>query len=222
MKRKHPLKTGDIHHVVNKSIAGYEIFNSNSDFERMIKMLLYFSYKTGSLPKFSEFNSSALVEKKGFERTFLERVNEDERLVQVISYCIMPTHFHLVLKQLKKEGISKFTGDVSNSYSRYFNNKNNRKGTLWKGRFENIPVDSDEQLLHLTRYIHLNPTTAGLVENPEDWPYSSYETYISQEKDGICNYGNLLDINPKKYKEFVNARKDYQKSLAKIKKITLE
>ncbi len=207
---------------MNKSIAGYEIFNSNSDFKRMIKMLLYFSYKTNSLPKFSELNSSALVEKKGFKRALLERVNEDEKLVQVISYCIMPTHFHLVLKQLKEEGISKFVGDVSNSYSRYFNNKNNRGGTLWKGRFANIPVDSDEQLLHLTRYIHLNPTTAGLVENPEDWPYSSYETYTSKERNGICNYENILDIDPEKYKDFVSARKDYQKSLAKIKKITLE
>ena len=65
-----------------------------------------------------------------------------------------------------------------NSYTRYFNEKIKRKGPLWEGRFKKVLVNSDEQLLHLTRYVHLNPVSAGIVEKPEDWPCSSYREYI--------------------------------------------
>jgi putative transposase len=79
----------------------------------------------------------------------------------------MPTHIHLVLRQLKDGGISKFMSNILNSYSRYFNIKHNRKGPLWEGRFRKVLVGSDEQLLHLTRYVHLNPVTACLVDKPK-------------------------------------------------------
>ena len=223
MKRKHPLKTGGVHHVVNRSIAKYEIFNSSDDYERMLLMLLHFSFKNSRLPKFSKFISSALVKNKGFGRALTEKVDKEDRLVQIIAYCIMPTHFHFTLKQLKDGGISYFMRNISNSYSHYFNNKNNRKGSLWKGRFENIPVNSDEQLLHLSRYIHLNPVTAGLVEKPESWEYSSYHEYIQAHNTySICEFKNLIDLSPEEYKEFVMARKEYQRELAKIKNIVLE
>ncbi len=223
MKRKHPLKTGDIHHIVNRSIAKYEIFNSANDYERMILMLLFFSFKSSKLPKFSEFISSASVKNKGFKKALMEKINKKDKLVQIIAYCIMPTHFHFVLKQLKNDGISYFMRNISNSYSHYFNNKKNRKGSLWGGKFENIPVNSDEQLLHLSRYIHLNPVTAGLVERPESWEYSSYHEYIQADVNHqICEFKDLVDIYPKEYEEFVMARKEYQRELAKIKNIILE
>jgi len=223
MKRKHPLETGDFHHIVNRSIAKYEIFNSESDYERILLMLPFFSFENNRLPKFSEFISSASVKNKGFEKAFSEKINEEDKLVQIIAYCIMPTHFHLVLKQLKDNGISNFVGIISNSYSHYFNNKNNRKGRLWQDKFKNVPVNSDEQLLHLTRYVHLNPVTAGLVENPKNWKYSSYHEYI-QDDNGhfICEFKDLIDLAPKEYEEFVMARKEYQRELAKIKNIILE
>ncbi len=223
MKRKHPLKTGYVHHIVNRSIAKYEIFNSTDDYERMLLMLLFFSFKNSKLPKFSKFISSASVENKGFEKTLSEKINEEDRLVQIIAYCIMPTHFHFVLKQLKDGGISYFMRNISNSYSHYFNNKNNRKGRLWQNRFKNVPVESDSQLLHLTRYIHLNPVTVGLIEDPKDWKYSSYHEYIQTDNGhSICEFKNLIDLSPKKYEEFVMARKEYQRKLAKIKNIVLE
>ncbi len=223
MKRKHPLKTGDIHHVLNRSIAKYIIFNSDDDYKRMILMLLFFSFEGGNLPKFSHFNSSSSVKNKGFENELYERVEEKDKRVQIIAYCIMPTHFHLILKQLTDNGISDFVGRTSNSYSHYFNNKNNRRGRLWEDKFKNVPVNSDEQLLHLTRYIHLNPVTARLIEDPKDWKYSSYHEYIQTDNNhSMCEFKNLIDTSPEKYKEFVMARKEYQRELAKIKNITLE
>ncbi len=78
----------------------------------------------------------------------------------------MPTHIHLILKQLKEDGISAYMSKILNSYTCYFNRRTKRKGPLWESRFKRVEVTSDEQLLHLTRYIHLNPVTAHIVEEP--------------------------------------------------------
>lgn len=82
-------------------------------------------------------------------------------------------------------------------------------------------VGDDDQLLHLTRYIHLNPTSANLVKNPENWPYSSFNEYINSQK-GICNFEGLFIIIPNDYKNFVDNRKDYQKQLSVIKLLTID
>ncbi|OGW71290.1 MAG: hypothetical protein A2047_04340 [Omnitrophica bacterium GWA2_41_15] len=145
-------------------------------------------------------------------------------MIQIICYCFMPTHIHLVLKQLKDNGISDFMMHILNSHTRYFNIKHNRKGPLWESKFKKVLVDSDEQLLHLTRYIHLNPVTACIVNKPEEWRYSSYNEYVSDGTvtDGICEYKNILDINSFSYKKFVENRISYQRELAKIKGLMLD
>lgn len=136
----------------------------------------------------------------------------------------MPTHLHLTLFQNDKNGISKLMNNVLNSYTRYFNTRFKRKGPLWETRFKNLLVKSNDQLLHLTRYQHLNPVSAGLVNRPESWQWSSYREYIGEVKVdySICNFEKLLDINPKEYQEFVNDRIAYQKELSRIKHLLLE
>ena len=136
----------------------------------------------------------------------------------------MPTHIHLVLRQLKDNGISKFMSNILNSYSRYFNLKHNRKGPLWEGRFKKIMVENDDQLLHLTRYIHLNPVTAYLVNRPEDWFASSYHEYIMSvvQENRLCNCTYTLDTNPTSYKRFVEDNISYQRELAKIKHLAMD
>ncbi len=215
------IETDKIYHVLNKSIAGYQIFNSEEDYTRMVKAVRFFS-KKGNLPKFSIFLDSTSVEEDGFQKAMEDR--NTEKIVDIIAYCIMPTHFHFILKQNKDNGISSFIGNLLNSYSRYFNTKHKRKGPLWQGRFKRIEIDSDEQLMHLTRYIHLNPTSAGLVKDPEEWKCSSYQEFIQPGKveNSICNYEDLLEINPGGYKKFVDSRVNYQKDLQKIKKRILE
>jgi len=134
----------------------------------------------------------------------------------------MPTHLHLVLKQLTEHGISEFMSLILNSYTRYFNTRHHRKGPLWEGRFKDVRVKTDEQLLHLTRYIHLNPVTAYMVGRPEEWGDSSYGEYISGVKDPICEFKGLLNIDPVRYKTFVEDRADYQRRLGDIKRLLLE
>lgn len=221
--RKDPLEAGEVYHVMNKSIAGFKIFNTDKDYLRMIYMLRYFQANI-LLPKFSRFLQLKEIKEKGFEAVFKDFTESSSQHIQIISYCLMPTHIHLVVRQLTKKGISIFMANLLNSYARYFNTKYKRKGPLWVGRFKNVLVKKDEQLLHLTRYVHLNPSTAELVKKPEDWPHSSYTEYKEPKmaQYPLCQYDDLIDMKPKAYKSFVNNHIDYQRELGKIKKLVLE
>lgn len=95
-------------------------------------------------------------------------LSDKDHLVDVIAYCIMPTHLHFVLCQLKDNGISIYMKNLLDSYTRYFNTRYKRKGPLWEGRFKSILVQTEEQLLHLTRYIHLNPISGALVNESHE------------------------------------------------------
>ncbi len=215
------LVTGEVYHIFNKSIAEYKIFNDSSDFSRLIEALRYYQREKKIL-SFSHLNRS---QKRLARYLKNERaISKDRKLVEIIAYCLMPTHIHLILKQLEDKGISTFMSNILNSYSRYFNIKHRRKGPLWEGRFKRILVESDEYLIHLTRYLHLNPVTAHLVDMPEKWLYCSYNEYLSNSSldSCLCKYDDVLDIKPASYKEFVEDRISYQRELAKIKNLLLE
>jgi len=213
-----PLVKGKVYHIFSKSIAEFKIFRNNIEYERMSNAVKY--YKADNVPlKFSNF-----LRIKNKEKAFKRYFGKIKDRVKIMAYCFMPTHIHLVLEQLKPEGISVFMSYICNSYTRYFNIKTKRKGPLWESRFKNVLVKTDEQFLHLTRYIHLNPVTACVVEKPEDWSFSSYKEFLGEvgEEKAICSYSDLVKIDSKDYQKFVNSRIDYQKKLAKIKKIFLE
>lgn len=108
--------------------------------------------------------------------------------------------------------------NLLDSYTRCFNTRYKRKGPLREGRSKSILVQTEEQLLHLTRYIHLNPTSGALVNEPHEWQYSSYNEFLNESTDSICNFSKYLEIIPKSYRTFVEERKDYQRELALIKK----
>lgn len=215
--RKNRLENDYVYHAISRSIAHYQIFNTDNDYLRMI--MLFCFYQRQNLPtKFSMFLRQRGVQETGFYQYF-KAIIKEEKIVEIIAYCLMPNHIHLVLKQLKKDGISTFMSNVLNSYTRYFNTLHKRKGPLWESKFRHILVEKDKQLLHLTRYVHLNPYSAGLVKRPESWKYSSYSEYIKSENDRLTYYDDLLEITPKSYQKFVNDRKDYQRELSIIKKI---
>jgi putative transposase len=214
-KRKDVLVIEGVYHIFTKSIAGFEIFNNNSEYSRMMEAIRYYQMKKTEV-KFSQY----IKLKNKADDNLLDK----NKLVEIIAYCLMPTHLHLILKQVREGGISIFMSNILNSHTRYFNIKHNRKGPLWESRFKSILVETDEQLLHLTRYIHLNPVTSYLVNSPEEWPASSYLEYSLKVKDGdrICNYHDMLDIKPHSYRKFVAGGASYQRELAMIKKLFLE
>lgn len=223
MARKEKLVVGEIYHIFTKSIAGFKIFNNEIEYSRAKNMLRYFQIQNMPI-RFSRFMELEKVEEEGFNKYFVSFIQDKEKLVQIIAYCFMPTHLHLILKQLKGKGISIFMSNILNSYTRYFNTKHKRKGPLWETRFKNVLVDSDEQLLHLTRYLHLNPLSAYLVDKPENWSASSYQEYIlnSDKKDRVCEFDDILNIEPYSYRDFVEDRASYQRELAHIKQLLLD
>lgn len=213
MTNKSVLADGYYYHIFNRSIAGFKIFNNNNDFQKFIDTIRYYQFCNRPY-KLSDFDTLSLL----LQNKILTESDPNNKLATIISYCLMPTHFHLLLRQDQENGITKFLSDLQNSYSKHFNIKHNRKGPLWESRFRAVRVEDDEQLLHLTRYIHLNPTSANLVTNPQDWEYSSYKEYTDPvEIKGICEFKDVIDISPKNYKKFVDERKKYQQELSIIK-----
>ncbi len=210
--RKNLLANGEIYHIFNKSIAGYKIFNTDKDYERFIEELIF--YKQGKRDlKFSKF---------GKYSNNLEDMACKKDIVSIIAYAIMPTHFHLILRQEGDNGISDYVNYIQKSYTLSFNNKHKRRGPLWQGRFKNVLVQSDEQLIHLTRYVHLNAVTAQIVDKPENWRYSSYLEYLGLDHKEICNFKDCIRVPLEEYKDFVDNGIDYQRELAKIKHLLME
>ena len=215
--RKEKLAEGSLYHIFSKSIAGYVIFNDKKEYDRMLEGIRF--YQMGKpLLSFARF-----CECSKEKQAVISKAAEGEDQVEVIAYCLMPTHVHFILKQKKEEGISSFMNNLLNSYTRYFNKKHGRKGPLWESRFKNVLVENDVQLMHLTRYIHLNPVTARIIEEPQDWSHSSYHEYTGNlNGKSICEFKNLIDMNPETYSEFVIDRIGYQRELASIKVLLLE
>ena len=102
-------------------------------------------------------------------------------MVQIVALCLMPNHYHLLLRQDGDLDISQFIQTTFNAYVQALNKQINRKGPLFEGRFKHVLVDKEEYLVHLCRYIHLNPVKAGLVRKPADWRYSDYTLWIGNE-----------------------------------------
>ena len=208
---------GQFYHIMTKSIAGYQIFRFDSDYERMLEIMQYYAYENTPV-RFSYYHKF----KDNKRSKNIPDFSNSDKLINIAAYCFMPTHIHLLLIPLKENSISIYIRNMLNSYTRYFNTRNNRKGPLWQGRFKSVPIENDEQLIHLTRYIHLNPTSSGIVDKPEDWEYSSYGEYIGKSGRHLCNFKDYININPESYKEFVESRKDYQKELSIIKHLVVE
>ena len=100
-----------------------------------------------------------------------------ETAVQVVAYCLMPNHYHILI-YLQEDSLSAAMHRFTMSYTKAINRRYQKCGSLFQGRFQTLHVDSDDYLLHLTRYIHLNPIKAGFVKKPEDWEFSSYHEYV--------------------------------------------
>lgn len=126
-------------------------------------------------------------------------------LITAIAYCLMPNHYHFLLRQDGEVTISRFTGTLFNAYAQALNKQTGRSGALFEGRFKDVHVDDAAYLLHLCRYIHGNPVKAGLVTMPEEWLYSNYLDWIGERPGKLIDHDFVNDffLNLQDYKEFV-------------------
>ena len=97
--------------------------------------------------------------------------------VKMIAYCLMPNHYHFILQQLDANGLSQFIAKLCNGYVKAVNLEQQRTGHLFDGKYKLRQIEENEYLLHLSRYIHLNPVRAKLVSQPQHWQFSSCKEY---------------------------------------------
>ncbi len=123
----------------------------------------------------------------------------------VIAYCLMPNHYHFLLRQETQRPLSDFLRVVFNSYVQAVNVQEARSGTLFEGRFRHVWVDREGYLVHLCRYIHLNPVRAAIVARPEDWPYSNYLEWTGRRRGTLKDESFIRDLfpRPEEYQTFV-------------------
>ena len=140
-------------------------------------------------------------------RFLLRRMSEysTQLNIAVIAYCLMPTHYHLLIEAESRERASLFIQKLFNSYSQAFNQQQNRTGTLFEGRAKFKIIETDEYALQLCSYIHLNPVKAGLTKKPEQWKYSNYLGWIDQKTDNQVNLVLRFFDNPEEYEKYVHS-----------------
>lgn len=222
-RRTQPIITNQIYHVFNRGIAGQPIFSAVNDYERFLQVLDYYRFLSPDI-RFSFYNRLESNEK----RKYLDEMKKKKPIqVQIFTYCLMPNHYHFVLKEVKPDGIRKFVGNLQNSYAKYFNKRYKRNGSLFQEMFKTVRIENDELFIHITRYVHLNPLTSFVVKNIpdlENYPFSSYSTYLGNNKCDFIDDNFLLGFfaNRNKLKSFTSDQADYQKKIHDLKYLILE
>ena len=207
-----PYVNDHFYHIYNRGSEKRPIFENQRDYQRFLKTLRYYQIE-GPKPRFSRFPSP-----------LVNKLDESKQIVEIIAYCLMPNHFHLLIKQLKDGGITEFVGKLSNSYTKYYNTKNNRVGHLFQGEFKAVIIESDEQLTHVSRYLHLNPYVACLTKEVDQYKWTSYREYIDQGFPGLCSKEEVLSHfkGPQDYQQFVLDQASYALEIEFIKHQLIE
>ena len=215
MNRKHNFEIDEYYHIYNRGTDKRIIFLEKHDYHRFI-LLLYFCNSREPV-------DLQLIFREG--RTFAELFNlpKGKSIVAIGAWCLMPNHFHLLLKETVENGITEFMRKVSTGYSVYFNNKYNRSGSLFQGKFKSEHLNNDRYLKYIFSYIHLNPiklipgeskwTENGIKKLNEaekflkQYEYSSFNSYAKERS----NYSNM--INKSEFPEYFPAIEDSVKEI---------
>ena len=204
MDRKFQFSVGEFYHLYNRGSNKMPVFLDSSDKKRFIKLLFV-------------CNSHKPVVLKTIQGQSLDKIDRGETLVDVGAYCLMPNHFHLLIKEKVENGISEFMKKISTGYSMYFNKRYERTGGLFEGTFKATHANDDEYLKYLFAYIHLN--SVKLIE--PDWKengikdknaanvflkgyeFSSHVDYLGVERT------ESLVLNRRVFPEYFSTLKDF-------------
>ena len=217
--RKVILATGEIYHVFNRSIENRTIFTGKKECYRALETLNYYQYSNVPV-RYSHFISLNQHRK---DDVLSSLTGKD---VTILAFCLMPNHYHLLLRQEKDKGISKFMANFSNSFSKYYNLKADRSGVLFQGVFKAVRIETEEQLNHVSRYIHLNPVTSFIIEAEllDKYEWSSLPEYLNLTTRRISEPNLILSQykNRNAYRNFVHDQIKYARELDKIKHLLYE
>ncbi len=211
--RKEKFINGGIYHILNRGVDRRDIFLDDEDYFRFIHDLYEFNDEApASNIYYRQFQSYDAGNRK-------DRPNR-KCIVDILSFSLIPNHFHLLIRQKQDNGVQNFMKKLGTGYANYFNNKNERAGVLFQGRFKAVPIKSDQHLLHLPYYIHLNPLDLyepkwrereikdykKVMKFLETYHWSSLPDYL-----GIKNFPSI--INKNFLTELIGEPLEYKKSL---------
>lgn len=239
MLRKYPIVPGTIHHVYSRGAAKLPICKEEADYWRFMQGLCLFNdvASTSSILWRIERDRRRLT-MNVLKEYVVQQSHKREPLVRVLAYCAMGNHYHLLLEEIRKGGITQFMRKLGTGYARYFNNKHDRVGVLFQSRFKNILVEDERYLQYLLVYINvLNPI--GIAEPSwkekgirnidealafaERYRFSSHLDYLGKRGSLILDKGILAELlsTPDAYVELVKGVLKEKKYRA-IEHLTLE
>ncbi len=186
--RKTTFVPNEYYHIYNRGNSKQKIFLSKKDYERFISLL----YGVNTNERFNFFDM-----KKG-GGIFSKQI--ENPITSIGAYCLMPNHFHILIKPLSEEGLTKFMQKLSTAYSMYFNETHKRTGGLFEGKFKSQHITNDRQLKYIFSYIHLNPIK--LIDSK--WKENGIKNLkLSFEYLNTYSYSSFLDFNGQYRKEKV-------------------
>jgi putative transposase len=207
MQRNNIFAKGECYHIIGRGNYRQDIFLDESDYIRFLFLILYLQF-----PKYQTMHVSREVEYFGKHRVFTNRLQKGElegRYVELVSFCLMPNHYHLVVREVVEGGISKYMQRILNSFTKYHNTKYGKIGHLFQGPFKAVLVVNDDQLLYLSAYVHINPTNLKGWKGKEDqYPWSSYQDYVGENRWGKLLVKNIV-------LEKLEGQKDYRSYVEK-------
>jgi putative transposase len=221
MIAKDPFASSHFYHIFNKSMDAASPFLDHRLAKHFVSLFWY--YRSEKVRVSYSYYCSA---SEAIRLQINEDIDDKDNFrVDILAYCIMPNHYHILLRQNRKKGIYSFMNNISNAFTRFYNTIVQRKGPIFIPRYKSRLIHSEEQLIHVLRYIHLNPYSSGNVtslRHLEQYPFSSHIEYLQGDK--LINTSHVLSTgyfmnNRNKYRLFVNNHADYQKSLQSIKYI---
>ena len=211
------FKSQHFYHLFNRGSYKNKVFIDQKDYQTFISILSYY-LKSPTAKHLSYFPRI----KKPLSRV---KPPSDIPTIHLVAYCLMPNHFHLLVKQLpranKKTNISNLMRRTMVTYALYFQSKYQHQGHLFQGKYRNVTVDTNEQLLYLSKYIHLNPST--IIKKSIKYPYSSLAIYLKQSEPLDWLYPNyVLELNHDYSKYLKQVDKQSQSQIDNFSTLTLD
>ena len=190
---KQYLKNG-YYHIYNRGVEKRTIFESDQDYKvflRYLKEYLEPKDETSLRKELADVKIPWKEKNKILKKLLL---NNFYKQIDLLCFCLMPNHFHLLVKQKTERGIEGFMKSFGTRYVLYFNKKHERVGGLFQNIYKAVLVKTDEQLLHLSRYIHLNPFPQGpSLQRLEGYKYSSLPAYLGKWRAKWVKPNEILD-----------------------------
>ncbi|MCX6755686.1 MAG: transposase [Candidatus Nomurabacteria bacterium] len=197
------ISVGEYYHILNRGVNKQIIFHDKNDYSRFLFLILYFQSPVN-------FQNIGRISKDIFVQHSVLNIDKiiKDRYVELISFCLMSNHFHLIVKEEVEGGISQYMQRVLNAYTKYFNKKYQKSGHLFQGPYKAIHIIDDTYLLHLSAYIHRNPREIkDWFKKEEEYLWSSYQDFIKENRWNNLLVPNIIleqFKNKEDYKKFVN------------------